>query len=388
VTPSGEAPTHPTDVVVVGGGIVGAACAFELADAGADVVLLDAAHEGRATAAGAGILSPETWLDPPPARLAFGLAAAAHYRVLVERLVDLGAGDGRYRRCGLLQVALRPGEDELMDVAHRAVDRLPEAVEEIDAERARAAFPPLGAVRRVLVNRMGARIDGRAIADALARGAERRGARRVTATAQRILTGAGRVTGVETDAATLACGAVVVAGGAWSAQLLAPLGVPVPVRPLKGQIVHLGLDDTATEAWPVVQPLLSHYLVAWPGGRVACGGTFEADAGFDHRPTAAGLAELLRECLLNAPGLAAARPIEVRVGLRPASPDGEPIVGEVPDWPGLWVCTGHGTEGLLLGPYSALLLARAALGAPADAALAHLGPTRFADAPLPRGSMP
>jgi D-amino-acid dehydrogenase len=210
----------------------------------------------------------------------------------------------------------------------------------------------------------------------------------VAATARRILTAAGRVTGVETDTASLACGAVVVAGGAWSTQLLAPLGVRVPVRPLKGQIVHLDLDDTPTEAWPIVQPLLSHYLVAWPGGRVACGGTLEANAGFDHRPTAAGLSELLRECLLNAPGLAAARPVEVRVGLRPASPDGHPIVGEAPGYTGLWVCTGHGTEGLLLGPYSGLLIARAAMGAPADAALSHLGPGRFARTPLPEESMP
>ena len=81
------------------------------------------------------------------------------------------------------------------------------------------------------------------------------------------------------------------------------LGCPLPVGPTKGQIVHLGVDETSGE-WPIVQPLLSHYLVPWPGGRVACGGTFESGAGFSTTVTAAGLHELLRECLVVAPGLA------------------------------------------------------------------------------------
>ena len=70
--------------------------------------------------------------------------------------------------------------------------------------------------------------------------------------------------------------------------------------PTKGQIVHLGVE-AETGDWPIVQPLLTHYLVPWPGGRVACGGTFEAGAGFSVTVTAAGLHELLRECLSSRP---------------------------------------------------------------------------------------
>jgi D-amino-acid dehydrogenase len=154
----------------------------------------------------------------------------------------------------------------------------------------------------------------------------------------------------------LQCGALVVAGGAWSAGLGELLGCPLPITPTKGQIVHLGTTQES-DGWPIVQPLLTHYLVPWPGGRVACGGTFEAAAGFSATVTAAGLHELLRECLVVAPGLADAEYLTTRVGLRPTSPDDRPVVGAVPGWGNVWVATGHGANGLLLGPYTAALLA-------------------------------
>jgi D-amino-acid dehydrogenase len=116
--------------------------------------------------------------------------------------------------------------------------------------------------------------------------------------------------------------------------------------------------------WPIVSPVLNHYLVAWPDGRVACGGTYEPDARFDTRPTIAGLEELLRACLVIAPGLAGATLADVRVGLRPVSRDDLPLLGPVPGWDNVHVVTGHGTEGLLLGPYSSSLVARCIEGSP------------------------
>ena len=106
-----------------------------------------------------------------------------------------------------------------------------------------------------------------------------------------------------------------------------------------------------------MQPILNFYLVPWPGGRVACGGTFEPEAGFDVRPTAGGVRDLLRECVAIAPGLAEATFAEVRVGLRPTSADDRPLLGPVPGLGNVHVCTGHGANGLLLGPYSAALVA-------------------------------
>jgi D-amino-acid dehydrogenase len=353
------------DVVVVGGGLVGASLAYELASAGATTVVVDRRDPGRATDAGAGILSPETNQDPDPDIFSFGCSAARHCESLVDRLRDDGIADAGFAVVGSLLVAQRPGDDEVMEGAVRLIgQRGPGSVEEVDPGETSRLFPPLGAVRRALFNPAGRRVDGRVLNAALLRAAASRGVRVVEGAAIGLQVDRGHemVTAVVTTEGPIAAGAVALAGGAWTSALVRPLGADLPVTPLKGQIVHLRLAATDSRSWPIVQPVLGFYLVPWPGGRVACGGTMEAQAGFDHRPTADGLHQLLRECLRTAPGLAQATVVETRVGSRPATPDDRPIVGAVPGWRNAFVATGHGAEGLLLGPYSALLVARTMLG--------------------------
>jgi D-amino-acid dehydrogenase len=373
------------DIAVVGGGLVGTALAYELVTAGADIVLLDSHHPGRATDAGAGILSPETTWNPDAGWISFGLAAASHYRTLIARLAEEGAPDTGYAQCGLLLVASEPGEDDWFATqADQAMARSPGVVCEVTPPQATDLFPPLGPVRRALHNPAAARIDGRLITAALLEAALRRGLRRLDATATSLRLSGDRLLGVDSDAGTVSCGAVAVAGGAWSPTFGEQLGITIPVQPVKGQIVHLQLPDPGdgggpddTGRWPIVSPVLNHYLVAWPGGRVACGGTYEPDALFDNRPTVAGLAELLHGCLALAPGLAQATVVEVRVGLRPVSPDGSPVLGPVPGCDDVHLVTGHGTEGLLLGPHSAALVARCLLGEPVPDELRPFGVARF-----------
>ncbi len=353
------------DVVVVGGGLVGSALAYELVTAGADTVLIDRNDPGRATDAGAGILSPETNQDPDPDAFAFGMAAARHYPELVERLAEDGETDSGFAVTGSLLVAERPGDDDTMERAARLIGaRSPDLVDEVSPADAARHFPPLGPVRRALFNPAGRRIDGRALNASLRTGAIARGLRVMNASVVSLTLdrSGGTVAGVVTGEGSLAGGAVAVCGGAWSPALADELGSPIAVEPLKGQIVHLSLPDTDSRAWSIVQPVLGFYLVPWPDGRVACGGTMEASAGFDHRPTANGLLQLLREGLRTAPGLSQATVTEVRVGLRPASPDGLPVVGRVPGWSNAYVATGHGAEGLLLGPLTARVLAGRILG--------------------------
>ena len=170
---------------------------------------------------------------------------------------------------------------------------------------------------------------------------------------------------------------MIVAGGAWSPALASPLGLRVPVEPQRGQIAHLVLQGADSGPWPMVSGFHDHYLVAWPGGRVAVGATRETGSGFDPRSTAAGVREVLVEALRLAPGLAAATLLEVRVGLRPLAADGLPILGPVRGCAGLWLATGHGPAGLTLGPLSGKLVAEAALGAEWAAWLEAFSLTRF-----------
>jgi D-amino-acid dehydrogenase len=360
------------DVAIAGGGLVGLSAAYELVTRGAQVTVIDGGHPGRATDAGAGILAPDTYPGDETYWWEMARRAGEHYPLLLERLEadEISVKGSGYARCGLLSVGLRESEDSwFAPFADRVTRRSDGRVREITRGAASVLFPPLGPVHRVLHYPDAARIDGRGMAAALRHASERRGVRfvsgvvsgvRAAGSGEAVASGAGgprmahhvTIDGHE----DLQCGALVVAGGAWSAGLGELLGCPLPITPTKGQIVHLGTTQES-DGWPIVQPLLTHYLVPWPGGRVACGGTFEAAAGFSATVTAAGLHELLRECLVVAPGLADAEYLTTRVGLRPTSPDDRPVVGAVPGWGNVWVATGHGANGLLLGPYTAALLA-------------------------------
>jgi D-amino-acid dehydrogenase len=357
-----------TDVVVVGGGLVGLTLAYELATLGSKVTVVDAERPGRATAAGAGILSPVTSVEADPELWPFLQGCGAHYPGLLERLAADGvdASGAGYGRCGLLSVSLRAHEDEWYGPFAQMVEqRSPGQAVEITPEEASALFPPLGPVHRALHAASGARVDGRGMAAAVRAGAEARGVTFVAGTVTGLGTSTTSVTSVDVEGrGSIACEAVAIAGGAWTAAMGEWLGCPLPVGPTKGQIVHLGVEETSG-AWPIVQPLLSHYLVPWPGGRVACGGTFETGAGFSTSVTAAGLHELLRECLVVAPGLSDATYLETRVGLRPTTPDDRALVGSVPGRSNAFVVTGHGANGLLQGPYSGRLLACTITGTPA-----------------------
>jgi D-amino-acid dehydrogenase len=367
------------DVVVVGGGLVGTSIAYELACAGAQVSLVDSADPGRASGAGAGIVSPQTFREPDEPWVELGVNAARHLATLVTRLADDGCDPGAhaFARCGSLVVALAEHEDRWFTEAADTILGRDHGVREIPTDDARSMFPPLGRVWRVLHNPEAARVDGRSLTASLRGAATARGVVVIDDHATGLTRSGDRVTELRLGDDVVGCGALVLATGAWSATWGATLGAALPVRPTKGQIVHVtSPDDTDSGTWPIIQPILNFYLVPWPAGRVACGGTFEADAGFDIRPTAAGVRDLLRECVTIAPGLGAATFTEVRVGLRPMSADDRPILGPLPGWANVHVCTGHGAEGLLMGAYTGALVASGVRGEPSPE-IAPYGAGRF-----------
>ena len=366
-------------VAVVGAGVLGASAAFHLALAGAEVVLVDRAHEGRATAAGAGIVSP--WssevADPEWRRIAD--AGARYYPALVRLLAEHGEADVGYRRVGSLCVATERSDLDRIEravLARRA--EAPEAgeVSRLSPAEARRLFPPLHPDLAAVRVGGGARVDGRLLADALRRAAERRGARVHAGAASGLLGGGGRVTGVRVGAEAVATDAVVVAAGAWAPALLEPVGIALAVSPQRGQISHLRLEGAATGSWPVVLPPGSHYLLAFDDSRVVVGATRETGAGFDCRVTAAGQAEVLNQALAVAPGLASATLVETRIGLRPVGPDVRPMLGPVAGLGGLVIGNGLGPSGLTIGPYAGRLLAQAALGEAPDTDLTPYDPLR------------
>jgi D-amino-acid dehydrogenase len=323
-------------------------------------------------------LSPETITGRDEAWMALAFRARDHYDHLATSLSAGPKGDVGFSLTGLLLTVAGDHEEPWLDDMVAQTDaRRPGALVEIEPEEAQRRFPPLDPPRRAFLNDRAARVDGRTVTTALRGAAEGRAVEILSASATGLRRQGRRIVAVETTEGTRSCEAVVVAGGAWSVELDEALGVELSVLPLKGQIAHLVLESAAESSveWPIVQPLFGFYLVPWPGGRVACGGTMET-VGFDHRVTGAGARDLLREALKTAPGLAEATLREIRVGLRPASGDDCPIVGRLDAFDNVFVDTGHGANGLLLGPYCSHLLAAEIAGSPQEE-LTPFAPARF-----------
>lgn len=364
-------------LIVVGSGIVGASCAYTASSLGADVVLVDAAKPGRATAAGAGIICPWSAQVTDQAWCALAYAAAREYPALTARLAELGETEVSYRQVGALVLAER-GEDQerirLALTARRA--EVPEIgeVTGLSAADARRLFPPLRADAAAVYIGGAARVDGRELAAALARSAARQGAVIRNGDAHLVCI-SGRITGVRIGDELVEGDAVVAATGAWTRTFLQETGLAVPVEAQRGQIMHISLAGVDTSRWPVVLPGASgHYLLAFDGGRIVAGATRETGSGPDYRVTPAGLAEILGQALAVAPGLADGTYLETRVGFRPVGPGIRPLLGPLPGLDGLVIATGLGATGLTMGPLAGALAAQSALGLPPAIDLAPYTP--------------
>ncbi|MEU4191780.1 FAD-dependent oxidoreductase [Kribbella sp. NPDC026611] len=379
------------DLIVIGGGIVGASAALAGVRKGARVALIDAGLAGRATDAGAGIVSPVA-LDrgeQRPEWTALITECVGYYESLLAELdaVDpAGAGSATYEQVGELVVA----DDDPREQA--ALDAVAERLSTPEGRRAHGITKPVelvedvrtywpelrGDLRGLFITEVG-RVVGSRLHDRLLTAARRR-AQIDAAAALDIIPGAGVLgpTGVRIGHRTLNSQAVLFATGAWAAADLAAYGVNVAVRPIRGQLVHLRLDGRQTGMRPVVNTPGAGYLLGFDD-RIVAGATHE-DVGFDARVTAGGQHAVLQAALDLAPGLSAATVLETRVGLRPATSDGLPLVGAVA--PGVHVATGLGAWGLTLGPLLGELAAQHALGDQLPERLEFLNPGR----PLPKES--
>ena len=372
------------DAIVIGGGIVGTSAAYHLVCGGARTLLIDRADVGRATDAGAGIITAGTGgLGIADSWFELALKADRYYPALVDQLMAAQSQDTGYAPCGLLRVAVADDEVEALEkskvhlTARQQQWGVPEEGDlyEVSAGEARSLFPPLGSVQRALYFRKAARVDGRRMSEAMLQAASQRGLAVRRGSVERLVIER-TVTAVVADGEALSAGSVIISGGAWSSAFGVQLGVDLPIEPLRGQIIHLGLPGIDTTNWPIVEPFHSNYLVCWPDSRVVAGATRE-HAGFAAHITAGGVHEVLSEALRVAPGLSSAEIREIRVGLRPATPDQLPVLGPVPGVEGVYLATGMGATGLHLGPYSGKLAADWALGKEPETDIVAFGVARF-----------
>ncbi|UYO02784.1 NAD(P)/FAD-dependent oxidoreductase [Paenibacillus sp. PSB04] len=356
--------------IIIGSGILGASTAYQLAKMGADVLLIDRKDPGQATDAAAGIICP--WLSQRRNQAWYRLAkaGAAFYPGLIKELEGEGETETGYAQVGALSVHQDP--EKIRKMEERALQRKADAPEiggitRLSEEETHQCFPLLERGYQSVRISGAARVDGRALRDALIRSAQRHGAAVIHGDAKLLVDG-NRASGVSVGPDEYAADRTIVCAGAWAGQLLQPLGVRFNVRYQKAQIMHLQLEnheDTGT--WPVVMPPSDQYLLAFEKQKIVIGATHENDVeGYDTRTTAGGMQEILNKGLALAPGLADGTFQEVRVGFRPFTSDFLPVLGAVPGWSGLLAANGLGASGLTMGPFIGYQLAKLAQGVELD----------------------
>jgi D-amino-acid dehydrogenase len=350
-------------IIVIGAGILGASAAYHLAKSGADVTLVDRADKGQATDAAAGIVCP--WLSQRRNKAWYQLVkgGARYYPELIAKLEADGETETGYKQVGAISLHL--DSEKLEKMAERAIKRREDAPEigevtVLSPAETQRLFPPIADEYGSVFVSGGARVNGRLLRNALVSAAVKNGASLLNDDAS-IIYENNRALGIKLEGKTLLADKVIVTAGAWSQELLKPLGVNLKVTPQKAQIVHLELPQTETDSWPVVMPPTNQYILTFEGGRVVVGATHEDEAGFDNRVTAGGVNEILNKSLAVAPGLANGTILETRVGFRPFTPGFLPVIGPLPNYENILLANGLGASGLTSGPYLGAELAKLAL---------------------------
>ena len=348
------------NVIVIGAGIVGAAVAEELAARAARVTVLDMRSPGRgASHASAGLLAPYTEGQGAAPLLALCVRSLDLYDDFVARIRDRSGLPVQYERGGTLEVALAAGEVAgLRDTERWLNDQRIEA-QWLEGEQL-ARFEPAVATTAVGGLHIPAQgfVAAGALVKALVHAARLQGAQfESPVEAVRIESTPGHVE-VRADERRLVADAVVVAAGTWSGRIHIVGVPPLPVRPIRGQLLQLtwtGADLPKRPVWGS-----RCYTVPWQPNTLLVGATVE-DVGFDERSTVAGVHAMLDGVAELLPGARYGEIAEVRVGLRPATPDGLPLLGPLSDAPGVYVAAGHYRNGVLLAPLSAKLIAQSVL---------------------------
>lgn len=365
------------DVVVVGAGVIGCALARELCGAGLRVVVVDRERPGAgASSAAAGILSPQAEADGPSPLLSLGLESRALFPRLVEELREETGIEVAYRTAGTLFIALDDEAEARIEARYvwQTAAGLP--VERISGSRAATLEPALVHGTRIALRfPYDHQIDNEALNRALAAAVEHRGGIVLeNAVVTEVLARNGRVEGVALASGSVVGPKVVICAGAWSGQIQLA-GPSLPVVPVRGQMVALQAADLRIDRVIVTD---RGYLVPRLDGRILVGSTMER-CGFETSATAKGVGSLLALAQAVAPGLENAKISRIWAGLRPATEDGLPILGEAGSpWPsGLFFATGHFRNGILLAPITARLVADTIVSGTSPPSLETFGAARF-----------
>ena len=377
-----------SDVLIVGGGVIGLACAFRLAEAGVLVTLVEA---GERDGGGDGASWAAAGMLAPVSEAAFGeqdltrlnVSAVAEFRLLAASLDALPGESVGLRTEGTLAVAFDADDKAALARMTEYRHSLGLVSSVLTGSQTRSMEPFLAAgVRGGVLAADDLSVDNRRYLRSLRRANTALGVRMLSGRVATLDRAAGRVVGVTTEAGDrLPAGTVLLCAGAQSGRLTG-----YPVHPVKGQILRLKVPERLLRQGPVltrtVRALVRGqevYLVPRVGGEIVLGASQEQQ-GFDTTVTVGGVFELLRNAYELMPLASEFEIVEMRAGLRPGTPDNGPLLGEAE--PGLIMATGHHRNGMLLSASTAAAVAALATGRPVAPEWRPFDPHRF----LPAGT--
>lgn len=360
------------DVLIVGGGVIGSACARELASEGARVRVVDRGDTtGAGWTAAAGMLAAQVEANAGHPLFELGLAGRERLASLAPALLDSTGIDIEYRPMGILQIADTDSDAERLRSKVAWQRQQGHLCDWLSTGEVRELYPWIGHNHGGLWAPRDGSINPMKLVEALRADAASRGVEFLTDDLTALLRSGKRVVGAR-GAARHEAGMVVLAAGAWTGRF-ANLPRPVSVEPVRGQMLLL--------PWPAkVPPAIvfgcGGYLMERSGDAI-CGSTME-HAGFNVETTESGTAQILEIAAGLCPKLAGAPVQRSWAGLRPGTPDGLPIIGREPNSEGLWYATGHGRNGILLSGITALILKQLMSGEPMmEEEVEALAPERF-----------
>lgn len=364
------------DVLVVGGGVIGCSIAFYLSKGGVRVTLVERGRVGgEASWATAGIVSPPHAPTTAPECVALERRSFDAYPALVAELQEATGQNVEWTRSGQLTVALDGEQASSLRETARWQREQGFEVEWLGGEAVRALEPGLasGVLGAVFAPAAGS-LRGHRLTATLAEAARGYGATIVEAApVVALLHDGDRVGGARTPAGDFYAGQVVLATGAWTGALAGLLQLEVPVHPVPGQM--LAVAGVATPLRHIIAGA-GGYLVPRADGMLAAGATVD-EPSFDARVTPRGLTWLAALLTQLAPAYAGARVTATWAGLRPASGDGQPLLGRAPGYDNVWLAAGHFRSGILWAPVTGQLMASSIVaGAPA-AEMASFDPARI-----------
>jgi glycine oxidase len=369
-----------TDAIIIGGGIIGCAIAYRLAQEKLSVVVVERGQPGcEASSAGAGILAPHAEADRPDAFFNLCVKSRALYGPLTDQLRTETGIDVEYRPSGLLYAAFtEEDESELRERYHwQKEHKLP--VGKLTASEAQAYEPHLSTkVREALYFAEDGQVDNTRLTAALTIAAAKRGVHFINGyPVLRVIVHNGTAVGVELPHERLIARWIINAAGSWSGLIDTKLAYAVPVHPVRGQIVAIHVPSTRYG-----RPIFRHvvysprgYMVPRVNDRILIGSTME-NAGYDKSVTVEGMERLLRLALEISPDIAGGVFREAWAGLRPCTEDGLPVLGSG-EIQGLIFATGHCRNGILLAPITAQLISEIILYGKPSMPIDAFAPERF-----------